>query len=165
MKKDEILAMVKRVSAVCPPRCQVEIVPTMQSDEVYLVIVLLPPMNITPTAQTLESFCSESKMLKLFFKENAFLRSVYFWEKQIVHSLHYEQILPLLGNAAKFRVVYCCDKKFVFYARGFECFDNSVSRFDYIGIKSGEIDGLMYVGRCEHSDLLIAHLIETINEI
>jgi hypothetical protein len=101
----------------------------------------------------------------LFFKENAFLKSAYSWEKQAVHRLHYGKVLPLFDDAAKFRFVYCCDHKFVLYVRRFGCFNNSVSRFDYIGIKSGENNDLMYIGECGHSDVLIEHLMMTLNEI
>ncbi|MBR6355286.1 MAG: hypothetical protein IKR92_00385 [Alphaproteobacteria bacterium] len=165
MTKDEIFALIERVEKACPPECQVEIVPTKQSEEIWLVIVQFLSAQITPAAWTPDSTYWESEKLKSFFEENPALKKAYLWEKQTVHNLHYEKILPLLDDAAHFRAVYCHDRQFVFYAHTFGCFDDCANRFDYVGIKSRENEDIKYVGTCRHSDFLIEHLMVTRKEL
>lgn len=161
MKKEKLFALIKRIERVLPPECQVEIVPTKQKSEIYLVIVQFPKANITATEWTADETYWESDKLKSFIEHNPALKTAYLWEKQKIRNLHYETILPLLNDAEHFRAVYCHDRQFVFYAHTFGCFDGCANRFDYVGIKSRENEDFKYVGTCRHSDFLIEHLMTT----
>ena len=161
MKKKKIFALIKRIKKVLPSECQVEIVPTNQTGEIYLVIVQFPKANITSAEWTDDETYWESDKLKAFIERNPALKAAYLWEKQKIRNLHYETILPLLDDAEHFRAVYCAGSKFVFYAHTFGCFDSHGNIFDFIGVKSKSTEEFKYVGTCRHSDLIIDYLMTT----
>lgn len=122
MDLNKVFTLIERVEEVCPPKSKVEIVPTDQKDDICLVIIHLPAISIPPEACTSDTEKLISANLKKFFEKRPALKRLYLWEKQELHSLHYEKILPALKNSEHFRVVYCCENQFVFYAHTFGCY-------------------------------------------
>lgn len=161
MDLNEILALIERVEEVCPPEYQVEIVPTDQKDDICLVIIHLPAISIPPEACTSDTEKLISANLKKFFEKHPSLKRLYLLEKQELHSLHYEKILPALKNSEHFRVIYCCGNQFVFYARTSGCFMVYVNMTDYLGLKIEDMEDYLYIGTYKNIDVLIGYLMST----
>jgi len=161
MERDEIFALIERVQEACPPKCKVEIIPTKQKGEVYLVIVQIPSTEMALTESAVNVKDEADEKLKSFFERNLILRKVYFWELQKVRHLHYETILPVINDTEHFRVLYCCGNKFVFYTHTFGCLTDCGNMFDYIGVKSKDNKDFRYIGHCRNIDVLIGHLMMT----
>lgn len=161
MNLEEILALTERVEEVCPPKCKVEIVPTDQKDDICLVIIQLPTTNGMPEMCTADTTELNSTNLQKFFEKNPSLKRLYLWEKQEIHSLHYEKMIPVLKNPEHFRVIYCCGNRFVFYARTFGCFDDYINMTDYLGLKIKDTADYLYIGTCRNIDVVIGYLMST----
>lgn len=162
MKIEEIFALTERIQAVCPPDFKVEIVPTRQPNDVHLIIIQLPVTNFDSVKEVPDEYVGK---FKSFFEQNPVLKNVYFWEVQNVRHWHYETILPLLGDAKHFRVLYCCGNKFVAYERCslFDSAENYAGVFDYLGVKDQK--GYRWMGVCRNIDLLIGVLMTTYQEL
>ena len=156
MEREQIFALLKRVQNVCPPDCKVEIVPTKQK-EIYLVVMQFP------SAKLGGDVCIENEQLRAIIAKSPTLKSAYLWEKQVIHNLHYETVLPALNDAKHFRTIYCCGGKFVFYAHTLGFFEGHANMFDYVGTK--ENDSYTYVGACRNTDLLIGYLMSTFEKL
>ena len=161
MDLNEILELIERVEEICPPKCKVEIVPTDQKDDICLVIIHLPAISIIPETCTSDTEKLISANLKKFFEKRPALKRLYLWEKQELHNLHYEKILPTLKNSEHFRVIYCCGNQFVFYARTSGCFTVYVNMTDYLGLKIEDMEDYLYIGTYKNIDVLIGYLMST----
>lgn len=160
MQKNEILALIERVKEVCPPECKIEIVPMSRPDDVNLVVVRFSEGDIAAAGQTAGEINWQNERLKSFFERNPILKSVYVWENQRIHNLHYEKIIPLLNDTEHFRVVYFCGDKFVFYAYMFGCFECDIDVINYVGIRLNDQEEYMYIG-IRDCDLMIEYLMTT----
>ncbi|MBQ7633299.1 MAG: hypothetical protein IJS88_04215 [Alphaproteobacteria bacterium] len=158
MEREQIIALLKRVQNVCPPECKVEIVPTKQK-EIYLIIVQFPSAEINGNV------CVKNEKLRAVMAKNPALKSAYLWEKQKIHNLHYEIMLPTLNDDIRFRTIYCCGSKFVFYAHTFGFFEGHANIFDYVGIRENDEDMYTYVGSCRNTDLLIGYMVSTFEKL
>jgi len=159
MDRDEIFALIKRVTQACPPECNVEIVPTKQKSEVYLVIIQLPSADIALEAEFSSSINQRSADFQKILERNPSLKAAYLWEEQKIHKFHYENILPLLNDAEHFRVVYCCGSKFVLYERSILSLEHYFNVIDFIGMNDGK--HYKYIGNCRNNDILIGYLMRT----
>lgn len=159
MERDEIFALAEQIKKVCPEDCKVEIVPTKQSGNVYLVVLQIPSTETVLTPRSTNKMDWNADKFQAVFKKDPILKTAYNWEVQQVHDFHYEKILPLLGDAEHFRVMYCCGGKFVFYVHTFGCMKERAHVFNYIGMNDRE--HFKYIGTCRNIDLLIGFLMTT----
>ncbi|MBR6409188.1 MAG: hypothetical protein IKS23_02975 [Alphaproteobacteria bacterium] len=182
MDKQEIQALSERIRAVLPAKAEVEIVPTQnrslkprfflptgaegeivsaqQDDVVYLVIVKLSPETVLSLYQV-DDDDKWLGVLSPFFERCPDLRALYFWESQKVHQLHYKKVVPVLGEAERFRSIYCCDSKFALYTQKSLPFfggERCPREVDFLGMRDGE--HYRYVGRWKSIDVLIGFLME-----
>lgn len=160
MTKDEIFALIERIRQVCPPECQVEIVPTHQKNEIWLVIVQFPTTYIALDADTPSDIEQRTDGFKKVLENYPMLKTAYLWEEQKIHKFHYETIMPLL-NDDNFRVVYCCDNKFALYTHHPGCLQDFFSNktVNYIGTNDNR--HYKYSGTCWNTDRLIGYLMQT----
>ena len=161
MKKEEIWALIERVQQICPLECQVEIVPTSQSSEIWLVIIQFPAKHIALEADASSDIEQHTAGLRKILEKCPALKTAYLWEAQKIHKFHYETILPLLNDAEHFRAVYCCNNKFALYTHHPGSFDERFSNktVNVIGTTDGH--NYKYFGACWDTDWLIGYLMNT----
>lgn len=163
MEREEIFALTERLQQICPPECKVEIAPTKQRGEVYLVVIQFPSTATDLPVKPVTKMDLNEVRLQASFKRDPILKTAYNWERQKIHNFHYEIILPLIEKAEHFRVLYCSGGKFVFYTHVFGCMSECVNVFNYVGMN--DLDNrFKYIGNCRNVDWLIGHLMTTFKE-
>ena len=163
MEKEEIFALIDRVSGVCPPECIVEIVPTRQSEEICLVIVQFPATHLVSDVGVSSDIEQRTAGFRKILEKYPMLKTAYLWEAQKIHKFHYEIILPCLNDDEHFRVVYCCDNKFALYTHHLGCFDERFSNkiVNVVGTNDNDSRHYKYFGTCWDTDWLIGYLMST----
>ena len=162
MEQSEIFALTEQLKQACPHECKVEIVPTKQRDEIYLIVLHFPSVSVDLPVKPINQADMNAERLQATFKRDPILKSAYDWEKRKIHNFHYEIILPLIANNEHFRVLYCTGCKFVFYPHTFGCMNECANTFNYVGMNDRTY--FKYVGNCRNTDLLIGYLMTTFNK-
>lgn len=159
MEREKIFALTERIKQVCPPECKVEIAPTKQRNNIYLITIQFPSTDIALPVQPVTQIDSRIDRFQATFKRDPNLQKAYQWETQSIHNFHYEIIMPLLEDAEHFRVVYCSCGKFVLYTHTFGCMKECSNLFSYIGMNDRQY--FKYIGNCRNTDILIGFLMTT----
>ena len=162
MEKNEITAISEKIQKICPPETTVEILPTKQSGELYLIVIQFPPTymaDVAPNCSAINIGYWKIEKFQASFKKDPFLKKAYYWGEQKIHHLHYDEILPLLGDQKHFRILYFCDGKFVFYPLTFGCLKECAQMFSYVGMNDRTY--YKYVGSCRSIKMVTDFLTTT----
>lgn len=124
--------LISALQSVCPPKCEVEILPTKRRGKIELVVVKYPPEIIT------------------------LRHDIGDWAIMEIHPLHHNKVRPLLEPAGAYRALYCCGSNFVFYTPFGGVFRKFMERLHYDGY--GDREYQKYVGFCPNIETLIAYI-------
>ena len=162
MEQSKIFALTERIKQTCPEDCNVEIVPTKQRDDIYLIVIRFSSTSVDLHVKPMTKADMNAARLQASFTRDPLLKSAYDWERQKIHNFHYEVIMPLIENNEHFRVFYYTGGRFVFYPHIFGCLRECANTFNYVGMN--DMMYYKYIGNCRNTDWLIGYLMTTFNK-
>lgn len=159
---ENIAVIIEKIQKICPPETKVEILPTNQSGEIYLIVLQFPHTYMADVVANLSVKSLGYRKIERFqavFKKDPFLKRAYYWGEQKINHLHYDEILPLFEDQKHFRILYFCDGKFVFYPLNFGCLKGGSKLFSYVGMNDKMY--YKYVGSCRSIKMVVDILTTT----